>query len=58
MLMDINTLDWSDKMLNEYEIKKQWLPKIIKESSGDFGNVSDDLVSNLVGVPISGVAGD
>ena len=44
MLMDINTLDWSDKMLGEYSIKKSWLPKIIKESSGDFGNVSNNLV--------------
>lgn len=58
MLMDINTLDWSDNMLNEYEIKKEWLPNIIKESSGNFGSVSDDLVSQLAGVPISGVAGD
>lgn len=58
MLMDINTLDWSDKMLGDYDIKKSWLPKIIKESSGDFGTVSDDLVSQLAGVAISGVAGD
>lgn len=56
--MDINTLDWSDKMLGDYDIKKSWLPKIIKESSGDFGTVSDDLVSQLAGVAISGVAGD
>jgi glycerol kinase len=44
MLMDINTLDWSDKMLGEYDIKKEWLPKIVKESSGDFGSISNDLV--------------
>ena len=56
--MDINTLDWSDKMLGDYDIKKSWLPKIIKESAGDFGTVSDDLVSQLAGVAISGVAGD
>lgn len=30
MLMDIKTLDWSEKMLKEYEIKMEWLPKIIK----------------------------
>jgi glycerol kinase len=26
MLMDIKTLDWSPKMLSEYDIKKEWLP--------------------------------
>ena len=26
MLMDINTLEWSDYMLNEFEIDKSWLP--------------------------------
>ena len=40
MLMDIENLEWSDKMLSEYEIKKDWLPEIIKESSADFGSVS------------------
>jgi glycerol kinase len=58
MLMDINTLEWSDKMLNEYSIKKEWLPTIIKESSGNFGTVSTDSVKSLAGVSISGVAGD
>ena len=56
--MDINTLEWSDKMLGEYSIKKEWLPSIIKESSGNFGEVSNDLVKPLAGVAISGVAGD
>lgn len=58
MLMDINTLDWSEKMLAEYDIKKEMLPKIIKESSADFGEVSCDEVSKLKGVKISGVLGD
>ena len=37
MLMDISTLEWSEKMLSEYGIQKQWLPNIIKESSAKFG---------------------
>ena len=58
MLMDINTLEWSDKMLNEYGIKKECLPTIIKESSADFGTIICDKVDFLNGVPISGVLGD
>lgn len=37
--MDLHTLDWSQKMLDEYEIDIKWLPKIIKESSADFGSI-------------------
>ena len=37
MLMDINSLEWSDFMLNEYGIKKEWLPTIIQNSSAEFG---------------------
>jgi glycerol kinase len=39
MLMDIKTLDWSPKMLGEYEIKKEWLPLIIKQSNSLFGKI-------------------
>jgi glycerol kinase len=39
MLMDIKTLEWSDKLLKEYEIKKEWLPTIIKESNANFGKI-------------------
>ena len=56
MLMDINTLEWSDKMLGEYGIKKNWLPTIIKESSALFGKIKS--VSTLENVPIGGVLGD
>jgi glycerol kinase len=56
MLMDINTLEWSDKMLSEYGIQKNWLPTIIKESSADFGRVKS--VKSLENVQIGGVLGD
>ena len=42
MLMDINKLEWSDKMLKEYDIKKEWLPEIRKKSSDDFGKLMHD----------------
>jgi glycerol kinase len=58
MLMDINTLEWSDKMLGEYGITKEQLPTIIKESSADFGSVACEQVSGLAGVVIAGVLGD
>lgn len=56
MLMDINTLEWSDKMLGEYGIQKKWLPKIIKESSAQFGKIKS--VKELQNVDIGGVLGD
>jgi glycerol kinase len=58
MLMDINTLEWSEKMLGEYDIKKEWLPTIIKESSSNFGTITDPDLDFLNGVVISGVLGD
>ena len=58
MLMDINTLEWSDKMLSEYEIKKENLPTIIKESSADFGSIDFAPLRCLKGVKITGVLGD
>jgi glycerol kinase len=52
MLMDINTLEWSQKMLDEYGIQAKWLPNIIKESSADFGTISteDEGLANVKGV--------
>lgn len=54
--MDINTLEWSDKMLSEFGIKKSWLPTIIKSSSDDYGTTQG--LSFLNGIPITGVLGD
>ena len=56
MLMDINSLEWSDKMLQEFGIQKQWLPQIHKSSSSNFGKVQG--LGALDGVPITGVLGD
>lgn len=56
MLMDINTLEWSEKMLEAFEIKKQWLPTIVKSSSDNYGLVAG--IGDLGGVPITGVLGD
>jgi glycerol kinase len=39
MLMDIKNLEWSPKMLSEYQIKEEWLPKIIKSSNYLFGTI-------------------
>ena len=56
MLMDINTLEWSDKMITEFGLDTKWLPKIHKSSSSDFGTVSG--LDGFDGIPITGVLGD
>lgn len=58
MLMDINKLEWSDKMLGEYEIKKEWLPELKQKSSDDYGQISHAALPMLQGVPIAGNLGD
>jgi len=40
MLMDIKTLEWSEKMLNEFGIDRKCLPEIKKSSSDMFGTMS------------------
>jgi glycerol kinase len=52
MLMDINSLQWSDHMLKEFNIDKACLPEIKLSSSDDYGVVS--AIECLKGVPISG----
>ena len=58
MLMDINELEWSDKMTSQFGIKKDWLPTIHKSSSSAFGTLNARGLEKLHGVPISGVLGD
>ena len=58
MLMDIQKLEWSPKMLKEYEIPEKWLPTIVKKSSDDFGKVGDPNIKILEGISIGGVLGD
>ena len=43
-------------MLEAFEIKKEWLSKIVKSSSDNFGAISG--FGSLDGVPITGVLGD
>lgn len=52
MLMDINSLEWSDFMLEEFGIKKECLPDIRVSSSDDYGVVT--AIHSLDGVPITG----
>ena len=58
MLMDIEKMEWSEKMLKEFEIERRWLPEISKSSSADFAVVADEAIKSLEGVPITGVLGD
>ena len=56
--MDIETLEWSQENLAFFGVKETWLPKIIKNSSDDFGKVLGTEFALLADVPITGVLGD
>ena len=58
MLMDIGTLEWSSENMAFFGIKEAWLPRIVKNSSDDFGKVEANECSHLANVPITGVLGD
>ena len=52
MLMDLHSLQWSDKMLADFGIKRGCLPEIRRSSSDDFGQVSE--IECIKGVTIGG----
>ena len=54
--MDLNSLQWSEKMLVDFGIKRDSLPTINLSSSGNFGTVTS--ISSISGVTIGGVIGD
>ncbi|WP_062077257.1 glycerol kinase GlpK [Demequina globuliformis] len=55
LLMDLHTCEWSDTMLNLFDVPLEALPEI-RPSSDAFGRASE---SSLVrGVPITGILGD
>ena len=58
MLMDISSLEWSQENLDIFGIQRNWLPRIIKNSSDDFGRVDPAECALLANVPITGVLGD
>ena len=53
MLLDINTGDWDDELLELFNVPRAMLPQL-KDSSDDFGSVTFQSQD----VPITGVAGD
>lgn len=65
MLMNLNTLDWDDEILNALDIPRAVLP-IIKSSSEIYGHVGagasrpnwGEMTSPLRGIPVSGDLGD
>ena len=56
LLMDLQTCNWSDELLNIFEVPKDTLPQI-KESFGDFG-FTDGLSFLPDGIPITCILGD
>ena len=57
MLMDLVTLDWSPTMTRLFGVERTMLSDI-RQSSGNFGAVSERVVAELAGVPVTGVLGD
>lgn len=55
MIYNIVTKSWDDELLELFGIPKSMLPDV-RESSGDFGTVSEDLLPGRI--KIAGVAGD
>ncbi|MGQ9613648.1 MAG: glycerol kinase GlpK [Chloroflexus sp.] len=53
MLMNLETLDWDDEILNIMGIPRQMLPKIVP-SSMVYGTATGE----LTGVPVAGILGD
>ena len=49
-LMNLETLDWDEELLEIFGIKREWLPKI-KSSSEIYGSTKD-------GIPVAGILGD
>ncbi len=55
LLFDIHNLDWSDELLEIFDIPEALLPEV-RSSSEVYGPV--DLEGELQGIPIAGIAGD
>lgn len=53
LLLNIQTLQWDDTLLNAFKVKRAWLPEI-KPSTGDFGHYNYE--GNLI--PINVCCGD
>lgn len=49
-LMNLETLDWDEELLEFFGLKREWLP-IIKSSSEIYGHTKD-------GIPVAGILGD
>lgn len=56
MLMNLETLEWSQEMLDLAGLTVENLPEIKKSSSADFGTIQS--IPELEGVPITGMLGD
>ncbi len=55
MLCDINGLNWSDKLLDVFDIKREMMPEI-KDNISDFGTIDSDLIG--LSLQVKGCAGD
>jgi len=57
LLMDLETLDWSEAMLKLFSVPKEVLPTI-QPSRSNFGEIQNSVIPELAGVSVTGVLGD
>jgi glycerol kinase len=57
MLMDLDTLHWSNSMTDLFDVDPSMLATI-QPSISNFGVVRGDVIPELAGVPITGILGD
>ena len=57
LLMNINTLQWDDELLKEFDIPKAMLPTIVSSSEVYF-TIGNELGAHLTNVPVCGILGD
>jgi glycerol kinase len=55
MLFNLETLDWDDTLLREFDIPRSLLPEI-RDSAADFGETDKSLFGATI--PVRGIAGD
>ena len=58
LLMNVETLEWDDELLKLFEIKKEWLPRIVSSAERASGRVVDNVTTDHTQLEIYGILGD
>jgi glycerol kinase len=58
LLMNVETLEWDEELLKLFEIKKEWLPRIVSSAERASGRVVDNVTTDHTQLEIYGILGD